>query len=204
MTIKMQDLLPTEWNTAQFPLDTISNYDEKYEQNSSGGCVEADAPMMMVVAATNNQRIPIGGVDGKHLKTRNKGLCHYLLLLVDEMANMYSPEWFRHCEEVLRTRVLEFANHPKVMTAMGGQKAVANISYYFQSPRCRPNHARERDLGIFLSFLLARPVRIEASLYRWSGLVGCGSGSDGAVLHFRHVSPSQWLGFTTLCDSAKK
>lgn len=113
-----------------------------------------------------------------------------MVVRMDPLAAMYSPEWMKEVEQEFRDKIRSFLSEDDVSKVLG-KTHCRDCLYYFEKSTMKPSKTRIRSIGMFLSFWWGKTVKIGDVAYRWSKLPKERTGSE--AIELSHLDNGEWV-----------
>lgn len=120
-----------------------------------------------------------------------KTLAGILVVKMDALASMYSPEWMAEIEQEFRDKIRSFLSEDDVSRVLTKTRC-RDCLYYFEKSTVKPSKTRVKSIGTFLSFWWGTSVTVGDITYRWSKLPKAG-GADDATVVLSHLDNGEWI-----------
>jgi len=98
-----------------------------------------------------------------------KTLSGIIIIKMDPLAALYSPEWMSEIEQEFRDKIRSFLSEDDVSKVLGKTRC-RDCLYYFEKSSMKPSKTRVKSIGMFLSFWWGKTVKVGDTYYRWSKL----------------------------------
>ena len=120
-----------------------------------------------------------------------KTLAGILIVKMDPLAALYSPEWMREIEQEFRDKIRSFLSEDEVSKVLGKTRC-RDCLYYFEKSTMKPSKTRVKSIGSFLSFWWGTSVKIGDVVYHWSKLPKDQRSATEAT-ELTHLDNGDWI-----------
>jgi predicted Zn-ribbon and HTH transcriptional regulator len=121
-----------------------------------------------------------------------KTLAGIMVVKMDALAAMYSPEWMAEIEQEFRDKIRSFLSEDDVSRVLTKTRC-RDCLYYFEKSTVKPSKTRVKSIGTFLSFWWNTSVMIGDVTYRWSKRPKVAAGAAAEVIVLSHLDNGDWI-----------